>query len=369
MSHEKYVVSLRGDERKVLSELIKKGKGKARHITRAKILLLADKGRPDEMIATSLHTSVSTIEHARQRFVEGNVAGALNDPPRPRRCRKLVGKSRAWLVATAYSTPPEGRATWTMHLLADRLIELNFVNTISDEPVRVELESELNLRQPEQWCIPTANSAFVSRLEDILELYQEPFDPKKPVVTFNERRVQLISETRRPLPARPGRPERYDHEYHREGTANLFEFFQPLAGWRHLKVTGERVIGDFARWMKDLADVHFPVAEVIRVVVNSLNNHDIESLYETFEPAEARWIARKLEFHYTPKHGSWLNMVEIEFAVLSRQCLARRIPDMQTLTREVAKWEEQRNAQHATVNWRFTPEVARERLKELYPSI
>jgi len=369
MSHEKYVVSLRGDERKVLSELIKRGKGKARHITRAKILLLADKGRSDEMIATSLHTSVSTIEHVRKRFVEGNVAGALNDPPRPRRCRKLVGKSRAWLMATAYSTSPEGRATWAMHLLADRLIELNVVNTISDEPVRVELESELNLRQPEQWCIPTANSAFVSRLEDILELYQAPFDPKKPVVTFDERRVQLISKTLRPFPARPGSPERYDHEHHREGTANLFELFQPLAGWRHLKVTGERVTGDFARCMKSLADVHFPAAEVIRVVVNSLNNHDIASLYETFEPAEARRIACKLEFHYTPKHGSWLNMVEIEFAELSRQCLARRIPDMQTLTREVANWEEQRNVQHATVNWRFTPEVARERLKELYPSI
>ena len=206
-------------------------------------------------------------------------------------------------------------------------------------------------------------------MEDVLDLYQEPFDPKKPVVTFDERPVQLISETRRPLPARPGRRERYDYEYHREGTANLFEFFQPWAGWRHLKVTDHRAKEDFAQCMKELVDVHFPDADVIRLVVDNLNTHDLSSLYETFEPAEARRMARKLEFHYTPKHGSWLNMVEIEFAVLSRQCLDRRIPDLETLTREVAHWEQQRNDQQATVNWRFTPEVARDRLKALYPSI
>jgi hypothetical protein len=179
----------------------------------------------------------------------------------------------------------------------------------------------------------------------------------------------LISETRLPLPAQPGQRERYDYEYTREGTANLFEFFQPLAGWRHLKVTVQRTKHDFAHCMKDLVDVHFPDAEVLRVVVDNLNTHDASSLYDTFAPAEARRIARKLEFHYTPKHGSWLNMVEIEFAVLSQQCLDRRIPDLDTLTREVAQWELQRNDQKATVNWRFTAEIARERLKTLYPSI
>ena len=206
-------------------------------------------------------------------------------------------------------------------------------------------------------------------MEDVLDLYQEAFDPKKPVITFDERPVQLISETRQPLPAQPGQRERYDYEYKREGTANLFEFFQPLAGWRHVKVTAQRTKSDFAHCMKDLVDVHFPEAEVLRVVVDNLNTHDESSLYETFTPAEARRIARKLEFHYTPQHGSWLNMVEIEFAVLSQQCLDRRIPDLETLTREVASWEQQRNAQKATVKWRFTPEIARERLKSLYPSI
>jgi DDE superfamily endonuclease len=206
-------------------------------------------------------------------------------------------------------------------------------------------------------------------MEDVLDLYQEPFDPKKPVVTFDECPVQLISETRQPIPAQPGQRERYDYEYKREGTANLFEFFQPLAGWRHVKVTARRTKEDFAQCMKDLTDCHFPEADVIRVVVDNLNTHDPSSLYETFEPAEARRIARKLEFHYTPKHGSWLNMVEIEFSVLSQQCLDRRIPNIETLTNEVAQWEKQRNDQKATVNWRFTTEVARERLQRLYPSI
>ncbi len=206
-------------------------------------------------------------------------------------------------------------------------------------------------------------------MEDVLDLYQEPFNPAKPVVTFDERAVQLISEVRQPVPAQPGQLERYDYEYKREGMANLFEFFQPLAGWRHLKVTDHRAKGDFAQCMKELVDVHFPEAEVIRVVLDNLNTHELSALYEIFEPAEARRIARKLEFHYTPKHGSWLNMVEIEFSVLSRQCLDRRIPDTEILKSEVAGWAKQRNAQKATVNWRFTTRGARVRLKSLYPSI
>lgn len=209
----------------------------------------------------------------------------------------------------------------------------------------------------------------MSRMEDVLDLYEEPFDPVKPVVTFDERPVQLISETRLPVAAQPGQRERYDYEYQREGTANLFAFFQPGAGWRHVKVTDHRAKGDFAQCMKELVDVHFPEAQVIRVVLDNLNTHDFSSLYETFEPAEARRIARKLEFHYTPKHGSWLNMVEIEFSILSRQCLDRRIPSVKILEQEVACWEKQRNEHQATVHWHFTTEVARVRLPTLYPSL
>jgi transposase len=206
-------------------------------------------------------------------------------------------------------------------------------------------------------------------MEDVLDLYQQPLNPAQPMVCFDERPTQLISEKRQPLPAEPGQRQRYDYEYHREGTANVFAFFQPWVGWRHLKVTAQRTKADFATCMKELVDVHFPHAEVIRLVMDNLNTHNLASLYETFEPAEARRIARKLEIHYTPKHGSWLNMVEIELSVLARQCLDRRISDPTTLEREVTAWEQERNQRQVTVQWQFTSDLARVNLKSLYPSI
>ncbi len=206
-------------------------------------------------------------------------------------------------------------------------------------------------------------------MEDVLDVYQQDYDPDCPVVTFDECPVQLVSETRQPIPAQPGQLERYDYEYKREGTANLFEFFQPLAGWRKVKVTAQRTKIDFAHCMKDLVDVHFPDAVKIKIVLDNLNTHNLSSLYEAFEPAEALRIARKLEFHYTPKHGSWLNMTEIEFSILARQALNQRIPNRDTLVRIVSAWETQRNADHATINWRFTPDQARTKLAGLYPSV
>jgi transposase len=208
-------------------------------------------------------------------------------------------------------------------------------------------------------------------MEDVLNVYQQPYDPACPVVTFDERPVQLVSETRQPIPAQAGQLERYDYdyEYKREGTANLFEVFQPLLGWRHIDVTEQRAKIDFARCMKDLVDVRFPEADKIKIVLDNLNTHDVSSLYEAFEPAEALRIASKLEFHFTPKHGSWLNMTEIEFSILSRQALGQRIPDIATLKRVVDAWQTTRNADHITIQWRFTPEVARQTLANLYPSI
>ncbi len=180
--------------------------------------------------------------------------------------------------------------------------------------------------------------------------------------------VQLIVETRHPLPMEPGKPERFDYEYQRNGTRNLFVFFQPLAGWRHVKVTERRTKIDYAYCMRDLVDVLFPKADVIRVVQDNLNTHTPAALYEAFEPAEAKRVLNRLEFHYTPKHASWLNMVEIEIGVLSEQCLDRRIPDEDTLRREVSAWEEPRNEQQATIDWQFTTSDARVKLKRLYPN-
>jgi hypothetical protein len=205
-------------------------------------------------------------------------------------------------------------------------------------------------------------------MEDLLDLYAEDFDPLRPVVCFDELPYQLVAETCLPLPLRPGKPVRYDYEYRRNGTCNLFMFFQPLAGWRHMEVTEQRTKRDFAYRMKDLVDAHFPQAEVIRVVLDNLNTHSPAALYEVFEPQEARRIVRKLEFHYTPKHGSWLNMAEIEISVLDRQCLDRRLAEVPTVRSEVLAWEALRNDQHATVDWRFTTTKARSKMQYLYPS-
>jgi len=205
-------------------------------------------------------------------------------------------------------------------------------------------------------------------MEDVLDLYAEPYEPQRPTVVFDETSKQLIADTRSPLPARPGTTQRYDYAYERNGTRNLFLFCEPHVGWRHIAVTAQRTMQDFAHQMQWLVDERYPEAKVIRVVLDNLNTHRIASLYETFAPAKARRLAKKLEFHYTPKHGSWLNMAEIEFSVLSRQCLARRIADEVTLKQEVASWEARRNQEQATIDWRFSITDAREKLRRLYPS-
>lgn len=203
-------------------------------------------------------------------------------------------------------------------------------------------------------------------MEDVLDLYEEPYNPKQPVVCFDERPFQLTGEVRHPQPAKPGQPMRYDYEYKRNGTCNMFLFFQPLVGWRHVEVTDQRTKLDFASCMKALTDEYFPEAETIKVVLDNLNTHTPAALYEAYKPEEASRISKKLEFHYTPKHGSWLNMVEIEISVLSGQCLDRRIPDQTTVKREVAAWEKERNMRSAMVKWRFTTKEARIKLKRLY---
>jgi hypothetical protein len=205
-------------------------------------------------------------------------------------------------------------------------------------------------------------------MEDVLDLYAEHHDPLQPVVCLDESPIQLIGEVKEPLPVMPGQPVRYDHHYRRNGTRNLFLLFQPQAGWRHIKVTRQRTIPDYAQCLKDLADIHFPEARVIRVVQDNLNTHTPWSLYAAFPPDEARRILKRLDFHYTPKHASWLNMAEIEISVLGRQCLNRRIGDDVTLGKEIAAWEAARNAAHVKANWQFTTTDARTKLKRLYPS-
>jgi DDE superfamily endonuclease len=205
-------------------------------------------------------------------------------------------------------------------------------------------------------------------MEDVLDLYAQPYDGRYPVVCFDESPYQLVGEVRHPQAPQPGKPQRYDYQYQRNGTCNLFMFFEPRNGWRHVEVTNRRTKQDFAHCMQMLVDGYYPEAEVIRVVVDNLNTHTPAALYETFPPAEAHRILQRVDFHYTPKHGSWLNMVEIEFSVLTGQCLQRRLPDKEIVQCEVAAWERQRNVAKATVQWRFTTDKARAKLQRLYPS-
>ena len=206
-------------------------------------------------------------------------------------------------------------------------------------------------------------------MEDVLEVYTRPYDPKRPQVCMDETSKQLLAHTQEPLPMQPGQSERYDYEYVRQGVANLFMFVEPLAGKRQVKVTERRTKIDWAEAMRELADVHYPEAETIVVVLDNLNTHSPASFYEAFEPDEARRLATRFEFHYTPKHGSWLNMAEIELSALSRQCLTRRIAEQETLVAEIKAWKEERNASVVKVHWRFTTADARIKLVHLYPRI
>jgi hypothetical protein len=206
-------------------------------------------------------------------------------------------------------------------------------------------------------------------MEDILDVYQRPHDPERPLVCVDETSKQLIAETRVPIAAKPGRAVRYDYEYRRNGTANLFMMFAPLEGWRQVKVTDRHTALDYAQILKELSDTHFPDAMKIVLVQDNLNTHKPASLYEAFAPEEARRLVERFEWHYTPKHGSWLDMAESELAVLSSQCLDRRIPDQQTLKDEVTEWQTERNAKHAKADWQFTTDDARVKLKRLYPAL
>jgi transposase len=364
----RYRVELSQTEREQLTTLLSGGQHAARKLKRAQILLAADAGASDEDIAISVGTSGSTIYRTKQRFVLGNLEAALSEQPRSGASRKLSGKEEALLVATTCSKPPQGRARWTLELLAGEMVRLTEHGSLSRETVRRRLaENDLKPWRKDMWCIPQVDGEYVARMEDVLDLYAEEPDPKRPVVCFDESPTQLIGEVRQPIPAEPGRIERYDCEYRRNGTANLFIFLDAHRSWRKVKVTDRRTAEDFAACMRELTDIHFPEAERIRVVLDNLSTHSAGSLYQSLPPGEARRVLRRLEFHYVPKHASWLNMVEIEIGVLRSQCLDRRIATTKQLVSEIDAWERQRNASGARINWMFTTEKARTKMGRAYP--
>jgi hypothetical protein len=216
---------------------------------------------------------------------------------------------------------------------------------------------------------PQQNAAFVAGMEDVLDLYCRPYDPRYPVVNMDEQPVQLVGETRVPVPAAPGRPERIDYEYERHGTASLFLFVEALAGWRRLETRERRTSPDWAREVKGLLDEDYPEAEKVILISDNLNTHSVAALYEAFPPEEARRLAQRLELHHTPKHGSWLNIAECELSAFSRQCLAQRVSDATTLAQKARIWAKDRNRRQQGVNWRFTTADARIKLTRLYPEI
>jgi len=364
----RYRVELSQTERAELTALLSGGRHAARKLKRAQILLAADAGASDDDIATSVGVGGSTVYRTKQRFVLGNLEAALSEEPRPGASRKLSGKEEALLVATACSKPPQGRARWTLELLAGEIVRLTEHDSVSRETVRRRLaENDLKPWRRDMWCVPQVDGEYVARMEDVLDLYAEEPDPKHPVVCFDESPTQLIGEIRQPIPAAPGQIERYDCEYKRNGTTNLFIFLDAHRSWRKVKVTNSRAAVDFAACMRELIDVDFPEAERIRVVLDNLSTHFPGSLYQAFPPCEARRVLRRLEFHYVPKHASWLNMVEIEIGVLRSQCLDRRIATSEQLVSEIAAWERQRNASGARIKWMFTTAKARAKMGRAYP--
>ncbi|MBO1350308.1 MAG: IS630 family transposase [Hormoscilla sp. GUM202] len=374
MERQRYIVRLSPEERQELENLVKKGKSSAFKIRHAQILLHSDANREClsvEAIATMLHCNKNTVVEVRKRLVEKGFAAALerkkrSAPPTP---RLFDGEAEARLIALACSTPPEGRVRWTLQLLADRVVELNIVphctaNTIHEVLKKTCLLPHLR----EYWVIPPEENAdFVAAMEDVLDIYQRPYDANVPVVCMDEQPVQLTKETRIPLPPEPGKPARYDYEYERNGTASIFMFCEPLSGKRTVEANEHRTMTDWAQQIKHLLDVDYPTAQKVILVCDNLNTHKPAALYKTFPPQEAKRLLNRLEIHHTPKHGSWLNMAEIELAALTRQCLDRRIEDLPTLQSELAAWKRARNATGKTISWQFTTADARIKLERLYP--
>ncbi|MCA1672608.1 MAG: IS630 family transposase [Actinobacteria bacterium] len=377
MRKTKYTVRLTEAERARLRTLIGQGTAPTRTLTHARILLKANQGEggpawTDAAIAGALEVHPATVGRVRRTYVEIGVDAALTRkaPDRVYQ-RRLDGEQEARLVAVACSAPPEGRTRWTLRLLADEVVRLEVVDTVSYETVRRTLQPhKLKPWLREQWCLPPeTDAAFVWQMEDVLDVYTRPHDPARPVVCLDETSRQLLAETREPLPVVPGQPARHDPEYARAGVVNLFLVCEPARGWRQVRVRAQRTRIDWAHWVKELVDVHSPAAETIVLVMDQLNTHSPASLYEAFAPAEAKRLAAKLEIHHTPKHGSWLNMAEIELSVLQRQCLNRRLGDRATVEREVAAWVGARNHATTTIAWRFTTADARIKLTRLYPAV
>ena len=372
-----YRVTLTSKERKCIIKLKRKTSSENKK-RRYAVILAADekrhKGVPSlKEISEEARVSIPTAADTLKKYCTNGLTAAvtpIRNPASDTARLKADGKAEAVIIAKACSKAPDGYARWTLSLLAEECA------VVLEEPLsratigRVLARNELRPHLNDYWCIPPEEDAeFVACMEDVLDLYQMPYDPKRPLWCMDEKPYQLLGETREPLPMRPGDVTKIDSEYKRNGTASIFCFIQPHSGRIFHFVEETRTALDWAEKVRYLADNVEPDAEKIVLVMDNLNTHSIASLYKAFDPEEARRVARKLEIHYTPKHGSWLDIAEIGINIMTRECLNRRIPSIESLRQEMAAWNKSYDQNPSPINWQFTSADSRVKLKRLYPDI
>jgi transposase len=364
-----YTVKLEQTSRPKLEKMLKGGNWPVRQLKRARILLLADRSvaQPDlsdDQIADKVGCGRNTVQRTRQRYVLDGLEAALTEKARPGHKRKLDPKQEQRVVALACTTPPAGAEHWTLDLLTQAVIQHQISEAISDETLRQILHRhDLKPWLKKRWCIPRLDAEYIRRMLDVLEVYERPFDPKRPVVCIAEKSFQLLSSKRKALALSVSKPLREDYEYQRNGTANAFVAVEPLGKTRHVRVTARRTARDFAAFVYFIVMVKYAAADKVVLVTDNLNTHFAKSLVQTFGQAKADQIMERIEWHYTPCHGSWLNMAEIEINVLSKQCLRQRLGDRATATKQIRAWQRRRNLAGKGIAWQFTQAKARERFK------
>lgn len=390
MPKKKYEVLLTPEDESVLKSMTPTGnKYSAREILHAQVLLHSNDSRPGEKknnreLAEWLDISPTTVNQIRRTYAESGLEAALRRKTRitPPVASKITGDFEAKVIAAALGPPPEGRSRWTLRLLAEHCMEKKYIVSVSYVAIGELLNTnELKPHLSKYWRIPKQNDpAFVANMEDVLGIYQRPHCKNTPVVCMDEKPLQLLDEIRERISAKPARIdpdtqiqrcgycEKIDSEYVRCGTASIFMFTEPLGGWRHVYALERRTKGDYAKMMRKIADEFYPECDRIIMVSDNLNTHDKASFYEAFPPQTAFRLAQKFEMHYTPKHGSWLNIAETELSALTMQCLGnRRIHSLEELNGTISDWEKDRNKKQVGVKWHFTAEDARIKLKRLYP--
>ena len=371
-------VTLSHRERKTIMRFQKKTSSvNAR--TRCAILLAADtsKGRSEKTyreIASASGASEATVITTLKEFLTDGITKMITpnrDPASDVARLKVTGDVEAKIIATACSAAPKGYARWTLNLLYNQMMVVLEDISISRSIIgRILMKNDLRPHLNAYWCIPPEEDAeFVANMEDILDVYQRPYDPKYPLWCMDEKPYQILGEAREPLPMRPGNLAKVDSEYVRNGTVSIFCFIQPHTGKILHSVEPTRTAVDWAEKIKYLVDEVEPDAEKIILVMDNLNTHNISSLYKAFPPEEARRIAKKLEVHYTPKHGSWLDIAEIGINIMTRECLNRRIPSIEALKEELKAWNDEYDKDPSPVNWQFQADDSRIKLKRLYPDI